>query len=309
VTVVQRETRLMERQLDTPAARTLEKALDALGIEVHSGVTVDEVHGDDAVTGITLSDGSTHPADLIVLCCGVRPRVDLAEQAGLKVNFGVVVDDELRSVSDESIFAIGECAEHDGRLYGLVAPAWEQASVAAIALTEGGARYRGSVQVTRLKAAGIELAAMGDTSALDEDELCDDTELVTFADRRRGVYLKLLVRDDAVRGAILLGDTRNAATITQLFERATPVPADRSSLLMVRRNAPTTTAASPTALPGAATICQCNGVTKAAITSAWQNGAHTVGEIAARTRATTGCGTCKDTVCGLVDWLARADGA
>jgi assimilatory nitrate reductase electron transfer subunit len=307
VTVVQREDRLMERQLDTPAAKLLGRALDGLGVEVLSGVTVAQVHGDPRVSGVTLSDGSYRDADLIVLCCGVRPRANLAVDAGLKVNHGVVVDDRMRTVTDEDVCAIGECAEHDGRLYGLVAPVWEHARIAAAAIADesAGLRYSGSVQVTRLKAAGIELAAMGDVSALDEDELADDVELVTFADRARGVYQKLVVRDERLVAAILLGDTRNAGTIGQLFERGATVPVDRASLLMVRRNSPATAAPSPIALPATATICQCNGVTKGAITAAWAQGAHSVEEIAARTRATTGCGTCRDTVCGLADWLAK----
>jgi assimilatory nitrate reductase electron transfer subunit len=306
VTVVQREDRLMERQLDAAAGRVLDRTLRALGIDVLAGVTVAQVHGDSRVIGVTLSDGTSVPADLIVLCCGVRPRVDLARDCGLDVNHGVIVDDRMRT-SDPDVAAIGECAEHRGRLYGLVAPVWEQARVAAAVMADASSpsRYDGSTMITRLKAAGIELAAMGDDSPLDVDD--DDTELVTFVDRARGVYQKLVVQDGRLVAAILLGDTRNAGTVTQLFERRAVLPPDRSALLMVRRNAPATAETSPTALPARATICQCNGVTKAGITSAWQAGARTVEEIAARTRATTGCGTCKDAVCGLVEWLAQSD--
>ena len=306
VTVVQREDRLMERQLDAAAGRVLDRTLRALDIEVHAGVTVAGVHGGKRIAGVRLSNGTELAADLMVLCCGVRPRAELARDAGLDVNFGVVVDDRLRT-SDPSVLAIGECAEHRGRLYGLVAPVWEQARVAAAVLADPAApaRYDGSTTITRLKAAGIELAAMGDRSPLDEDDDC--AELVTFVDRARGVYQKLVVEDGRLVAAILLGDTRNAGTVTQLFERRAVLPVDRAALLMVRRNAPATTAASPTALPARATICQCNGVTKAAITAAWQAGARSAGEVAARTRATTGCGTCQDAVCGLVDWLAQSD--
>ncbi len=309
VTVIQREDRLMERQLDAAAGRVLDRTLRGLGIEVLAGATVSQVHGGDRVTGVTLSDGTRLAADLMVLCCGVRPRVDLARDAGLDVNHGVVVDDVMRTATDENVFAVGECAEHRGRLYGLVAPVWEQARVAAAVLADpcSQTHYDGSTMVTRLKAAGIELAAMGDQSPLDDaDGDIDDTEFVTFVDRGRGVYQKLVVHDGRLVGAILLGDTRNAGTVTQLFERHAILPLDRSALLMVRRNAPATSSASPTTLPARATICQCNGVTKAAITAAWQAGARSVEEVAAGTRATTGCGTCRDAVCGLVDWLAQA---
>jgi len=311
VTVVQREDRLMERQLDAAAGRVLDRTLRQLGITVVAGASVAAVHWDERLTGVTLTDGTSVEAELMVLCCGVRPRADLGRAAGLAVDHGIVVDDRM-ATSDPAVTAIGECAEHRGRLYGLVAPVWEQARVAAAVLADPASpvRYSGSTQITRLKAAGIELAAMGDDSPRAESEYdTDDDEFVTFLDRTRGVYQKLVVRDGRLVGAILLGDTRNAGTVTQLFDRGADLPLDRSSLLMVRRNAPAATVTSPTALPARATICQCNGVTKGAITAAWQAGAHTVEEIAARTRATTGCGTCKDTVCGLVDWLAEADTA
>jgi assimilatory nitrate reductase electron transfer subunit len=260
------------------------------------------------VSGVRLSDGRRLPADLLVLCCGVQPRVELMRAAGLEVRDGVVVDDRLRT-SDERILAIGECAEHRGRVYGLVAPVWEQARVAAalVADPSAPASYAGSATVTRLKAAGIELAAMGDQSRIEDADVDGEgTELVTFADRGRGVYQKLVVRDGRLVAAILIGDTRNAGAVTQLYERRAVLPPDRATLLMVRRNAPATTVDSPTALPARATICQCNGVSKAEITAAFESGARSVDEVAACTRATTGCGTCRDVVCGLVDWLAAS---
>jgi assimilatory nitrate reductase electron transfer subunit len=312
VTVVQREERLMERQLDTPAARVLERTLDSIGIEVRAGVTLAHVHGDERVSGVTLSDGTALDADLIVLCCGVRPRVDLAVDMGLAVQHGVLVDDQMRTVTDQNVYAIGECCEHDGKLYGLVAPVWEQARVAASAIADErtAARYGGSIQVTRLKAAGIELAALGEQSCLDEQELPDGADVVTFTDSRRGIYQKLVLRDGRLLGAILLGDTRAAGTLAQLFERDAQLPDDPASLLMPRRSGgPVTAAPSPAVLPARATICQCNGVTKAAICSAWQDGARSTDEVAKRTRATTGCGTCRDTVDGLVQWLAESDPA
>jgi assimilatory nitrate reductase electron transfer subunit len=146
----------------------------------------------------------------------------------------------------------------------------------------------------------VELAAMGDTTVDHEDD-------IVFVDGSRGVYQKLVVRDGRLAGAILLGDTRTVGTVTQAYDRGAALPVDRAALLMVRRNSPVTAAASPTALPGRSTICQCNGVTKDAICAAWQDGAETVDAIAACTRATTGCGTCRDTVQGLVDWMSAAD--
>jgi assimilatory nitrate reductase electron transfer subunit len=299
-TVVQRGACLMDQQLDRGASEVLARTLRDKGIDVVTDADVAAVRGDESVQGVTLDDGTEIDGDLLVLCCGVRPRVGLARAAGLAVRQAIVVDDELRSVSDRDIYAVGECAEHRGRTYGVVAPAWEQARVAADVIAGRPTSYAGSAVVTRLKAAGVELAAMGETTG----EHVDD---IRFVDGGRGVYQKLVVRDGRLVGAILLGDTRTVGTITQLFDRGAVLPPDRAGLLMVRRNTPVTAIQSPTTLPGRATICHCNGVTKTAICDAWQDGAHGVDEVAARTRATTGCGTCRDAVQGVIDWLAAAD--
>ncbi len=311
VTLLQRGTRLMERQLDAGASRLLTRTARSLGVTVRTGSAVGIRECDGRVAGVQCDDGSVVDAELLVLCCGVRPRVELARAAGLAVAAGVVVDDQLRSVTDPAVFAIGECAEHRGRTYGLVAPVWEQARAAAqaVAQPERPISYAGSPEVTRLKAAGLELACLGDSTA-EPGESDDDIagpDVIRFADSGRGVYQKLVVTDGRLTGAILLGDTRAAGTLTQLFDRGAALPADRAGLLIARRNAPVTTAQTPTALPGRTTICQCNGVTKARICTAWQDGARSIPEIATATRATTGCGTCRDTVEGLLDWLAAAD--
>lgn len=311
VTLVQRGPRLMERQLDAGASRVLTRTVRSLGVDVRAGTGIRAVRGDSRVRGVVLDDGSALDADLLVLCCGVRPRVKLAREAGLAVAAGVVVDDRLRSSTDPRIFAIGECAEHRGQTHGLVAPSWEQARVAAQVITRPAepVSYPGSMSVTRLKAAGIELASLGEATA-DEDDVSgdpDDAEVIRFTDSSRGVYQKLVVRNGRLTGAILLGDTRTVGMITQLFDRGAALPADRAGLLMVRRNNPATVTQSPTVLPGRVTICQCNGITKAGICAAWQDGARDADEIVARTRATTGCGTCRDAVEGIVAWLAAAD--
>ena len=342
VRLIQREPWLMERQLDADAGRVLARTVRGMGVRILAEVSIAQVVGADRVRGVVLSDGRAFGTDLLVLSCGVRPRVDLAREAGLIVDRGILVDDHLRTVDDPAILAIGECAEHRGRTYGLVAPAWEQARVAARALADphSPVTYGGSVVVTRLKAAGIELATLGDSCATDSspdstgntvgtvdedldgelDRLLDgdfsdagfgdpaSPEVIRFVDPARGIYQKLVVRDGRLVGAILLGDTRTAGTVIQLFDRGAPLPADRAGLLMpARGGGPAPAAASPMTLPGRATICQCNGVSKSAICAAWQDGARSVAEVARRTRATTGCGTCRDVVDGIVTWLADSD--
>ena len=296
VTLVQRGRRLMERQLDAAASRAVGRAARAAGVAVAAGATVAAVRGGGRVAAVELGDGRVLGADLLVLACGTRPRAELARAAGLAAGAGIIVDDQMRSVTDPAVFAIGECAEHRGRACGLIAPSWEQARVAARVIAGGAERYEAPPDVVRLKADGIELAVLGPTGGA-------GAEVVRFTDAARGVYQKLVLRRGSLAGAILAGDTRAAGLLTQLLDRGTALPPDRAALLLGRGGpAP----ASPAALPGQATVCQCNGVTKDAICAAWQGGARAAGEIAERTRATTGCGTCRDAVAELAAWLAGA---
>lgn len=308
VTLLQRGPRLMERQLDADAARVLTRTARGLGVSVRTGAVVSEVRGPGPVREVVLRDGGRLGADLLVVCCGTRPRTELARAAGLAVGAGVVVDDQMRSVTDPAVFAVGDCAEHRGRTHGLIAPAWAQARAAARAVAGHDAAVTaspGMTAVIRAKAAGIELAVLGSARG------GSGAEVVRFTDPARGIYQKLVVRNGRLAGAILLGDTRSAGTLTQLFDRAAVLPADRSSLLATGGRSVIGTgvpvADSPARIPGHATICQCNGVTKAAICAAWQDGARDAGQVAARTRAATGCGTCRDTVEGIVGWLAAAE--
>jgi len=282
-----------------------------LGVSVRLGVTATRVltvepesrpTGRPGVRAVELSDGSVVETGLVVIACGVRPEVSLARAAGLAVEQGVVVDSQLRSVTDDSVFAIGECAQHDGLVYGLVAPAWEQAAIAADVVTgaRADARYSGSSVVTRLKAAGVDLATLGDATGHIDDE--PGHEVVQFSDPARGTYKKLVIRDGQLVGAILLGDCATAGTVIQLFDRGGQVPSDPLSLLFAGVAEPTA-AASPALMPAAATICRCNNVTKRDIQNCWLAGAGDVNAVADATRATTGCGTCRDAVAGIIGWL------
>ncbi|MBM0277330.1 FAD-dependent oxidoreductase [Micromonospora tarensis] len=303
-TVVHPREHLMERQLDPAAGAVLAGTLAGLGVTVELAVPATGVAADATGVRLDLADGRTLRADLLVLSCGVRPDTALARAAGLTVRRGVVVDDRLRT-DDRTISAIGDCAEHDGVLTGLVAPAWAQARVLADVLTgtDPLARYRPRPAVTRLKAAGIDLAAMGDPGS------GGPGEELTFADPARGTYARLRIRDERLVGAILLGDNPAVGTVIQLFDRGHPVPADRRALLLGRAlgTVGTTPAASPALMPDAATVCQCNTVSKGALVSCWRSGARTVDAVVAATRAGTGCGGCRDAVSGIVDWLSQAE--
>jgi len=303
VQVVHAVGHLMERQLDAAASTVLIRILGDLGVTVHLSAATTAVSADDDGVQVTLADGQLLSADLFVVACGTRPETGLARAAGLAVERGIVVDDRLRT-SDPGVFAIGDCAQHEGMVGGLVAPAWEQARVVAdlIAGADPDARYRPMPPVTRLKASGIDLAAMG--ASTDQEG-----ELLTFTDPARGTYAKLLVRDNRVAGAIMLGDNPAVGTVIQLFDRGAPVPADRRALLLGRAHgaAAAPVAESPAMMPDTATMCQCNTVSKGRLVAAWRDGARSVPEMVAATRATTGCGSCQDAVRGLVDWLSSVD--
>jgi assimilatory nitrate reductase electron transfer subunit len=301
IEVVHARGHLMERQIDPDASRILISTLAELGVSVRLDAVTEEViatepGGGGRLRGVRLEDGSEIEADLLVIACGVRPNPDLAAKAGLLVNHGIVVDDRMRT-SDPSVYAIGECAEHRGKVYGLVQPAWEQARVAAEVISGGGgAHYTGSRLVTRLKASGVDLASMGDPHVD-----ADGAEVVTFADPTRRTYQKVVIRDQRVVAAILLGDSPTVGTLTQAFDRETPVPSDPRSLLFTRGGGQ---AAEPGMVSAATTLCRCNGVTAGAIVRAWMGGARTPTEVAGVTRASTGCGSCRDTIASYVTALA-----
>lgn len=297
VTVVHLGRYPMDRQLDPEAGEMLQHTLADLGVRVLVEATATEV----SEHGVTLSDGTVLPADLVVAACGVRPDTTLAGDAGLAVDDGIVVDDRMRT-SDPDILAIGDCVQHRGRVYGLVAPAWEQASVAARVITGEGGSYRGSKVVTRLKAPGIDLASMGEPSDLDEL-----AEVVTFVDPARRCYQKVVIRDGRLIGAILLGDNPSVGTVTQLYDRDDQVPMDPRSLLFGKPSAvQVSTVPSDGSGSAADTMCRCNGVTVGAITKAWIEGARTVQDVSQATHAGTGCGGCRDTIAGFVEHLKGA---
>ncbi|GAB3689726.1 FAD-dependent oxidoreductase [Saccharopolyspora tripterygii] len=292
VTVVHRGAHLMERHLDDTSGRILAERVRASGADVRLGV---KARAHRAGT-LKLTDGSEVAADVVVACTGVWPEVRLAQRAGVSVNRGVVVDDQLRT-SDPHIHALGDCAEHRGAATGLITSAWEQAEVLAEHLTGGGARYTGSEVVTRLRTRGLDLASLGATRALGSA----DAEIVTFSDTARGRYAALALRSGRVSGAVLLGLPAAIPAIGRLHERGLPMPADRLSLLL---GTPAAVPGGPVELPEDAVLCRCSNVTKKSLISAWHSGARSVDALAGATRATTGCGGCVDDVGLLCSALA-----
>ncbi|MFD5797561.1 NAD(P)/FAD-dependent oxidoreductase [Streptomyces diastatochromogenes] len=234
VVLAQQAERLMERQLDPNASRLVLRHLKDLGVEVHTECRVRDVRCvGGAVRSVEMADGYALDADLVVLACGVRPRAGLAEQAGLAVHKGVLVDDELRT-SDPHIHAIGDCAQHDGNVYGLAAPALEQADLLAELLAgDASARYSGTRALTRLTLTGpdspFDLAAFGETEPRPGDDV------VQLTDATRGTYRKVVVRDDRLVGGVLVGELGTVGALARAWEGAEPLP-DEGPLLHLLTN-------------------------------------------------------------------------
>lgn len=298
VTVVHPGGHLMHRQLDPPAGRVLQRILGGFGIRFRLRQRASRyVPGD----GLKLADGTPVSAELVVVSAGVRPDTTLATRAGIAADRGIVVDDELRT-SDPLVHAIGDCAQHRGVTAGLVQPGWDQARVLADLLTGAGpeARYEGTATVTSLKARDVDLLALGDVHVEPHDPTA---EVLRLEDPARGRYAKLVLRREKVAGAIMIGFPDAAANVSFLYDKGIPVPTDRLALLLGRA-LPGVDAAAPggkaAELPDSALVCRCNTVSKGALARAWQAGATTVSALADQTRATTGCGSCREAVCDLV---------
>ncbi|TDR85501.1 NAD(P)/FAD-dependent oxidoreductase [Enterovirga rhinocerotis] len=223
--------KLMERQLDRRAAAIVRKTMEAKGVRVVLQADTAEIVGDGRVEALRLADGTVIPADLVVVAVGVRPRVDLAREAGLAIGRGIQVDDGL-ATSDPSIFAIGECAEHRGMVYGLVEPGYEMADTLAGRLAGKDRLYCGSTIATSLKVSGLPVFSAG--------EIADDAggEPILLSDPVGGIYRKLVLKDGRLAGALLIGDTGEGAWYRSLIESRAPVSAIRHDLMFGRVDLP-----------------------------------------------------------------------
>jgi nitrite reductase (NADH) large subunit len=305
--IVEFAPRLMPVQVDEGGGAALLRTIEGMGLTVHTGTGTQEiVTGDDgAVRGMKLSDGSEIATDLVVFSAGVRPRDQLARAAGLAVGErgGITVDAQCRTVTDPHVFAIGECAQAvDGRVYGLVAPGYEQAETAAATIAADEASFTGADLSTKLKLLGVDVASFGDAHGTTED--CLD---VVYADSRAGLYKKLVVgRDGTLLGGILVGDAEAYGTLRALTGSVPPV-APEALVLPAGAGAPAQLG--PAALPDEAVICSCHNVTKGTIRGAvTEHRCTTVPEVKKCTRAGTGCGSCVKVLTQLVEGELEASG-
>jgi assimilatory nitrate reductase electron transfer subunit len=277
-----------------------------------TGTSVAEVlSADGALVAVRLTDGRVVDADLMLVSCGVRANVDLAAAAGLDVDRGIVVDEDLVT-ADARVHAIGDCAQSPDGMPGLLAPGWRQAERLARVLVGSPEREASpstaAGEPVRLKAAGVDLVTMGVRASAARGT----DRVVSLGDPSGRRHIDLVVRPDdggeaRLVGVSCLGAPDVSAALSVAFDRRTPLPAD-PLLLLVPDGVLSQESASPVRMPGSTTVCRCNGVSKKDIVAAWEGGAASVAAVATVTRATTGCGGCQDLVRGLVDWLAESDG-
>ncbi len=310
VSVVHIAPWLLERQMDEPASRLLQKSLEEKGLKfLLQKQTAELVRGESGrVCALKFKDGETIAADLVVMAVGIRPNTQLAESAGLQCSArpgGLLVNDTMQTF-DPRIYAVGECVNHRGIAYGLVAPLWEQARVCANHLAEHGvARYQGSMTSTKLKVTGIDLFSAGNFVG------GEGHEEIVFQDAGRGSYKKLVLKDNKLAGAVLYGDTLDGAWYFELMRDATDVSDFRDKLLFGRHHIGDSGAGGGMgdemsrvmALPDSAEICGCNGVCKGdIIKSIRENKLFTLDEVRAHTKASGSCGSCT----GLVETILAA---
>ena len=290
---------LMEAQLDAPGGAILRTQMEAMGVRIHLQASTTAILGEDRVTGIAFKDGTTLDCDMVVVSAGIRANVEIGRECGLTVERAILVDDAMRSIDDPAIYVVGECAQHRGRVYGLVSPLWEQARVFADHVTgvDPDAAYTGSKLATKLKVMGVELASMGQTEPTDEND-----EVVQFTEPKRGTYKKLIVRDGRLVGGILMGDISKAAYLMQAFDRDSPLPHERLALLFDMGGPPQ--AVTLDEMPANSQVCNCNGVSKATLGACVQAGERDPRAVMAATRAGMGCGSCKTLVGEVVAWFA-----
>ncbi|MGG1877404.1 nitrite reductase large subunit NirB [Paenibacillus cisolokensis] len=296
VTVVHLGKHLMDRQLDAPASEMLRRELEEQGMNFLMEKQTAAIIGRRRAEGLEFADGSRLEADLVVMAVGILPNVELAKSAGLQVNRGIIVDDYLQT-SAPGVYAVGECAEHRGIAYGLVAPLYEQGAVLAKRLagvdTDG---YAGSVTSTKLKVSGVDVFSAG----MFND--AEGTRSLRYQDDIDGVYKKIVLKDDRLIGAVLFGDTSDGASLFSLIKSGESVAGREKELLLGYQTGQSSL--SPLARLESCSedeiICGCNGVTKGRIVEAIADGNHTVGKIKGCTKASASCGGCRPEVEGLL---------
>ncbi len=306
--VVEFAPRLMAVQVDDGGGRILRRKIEQLGVTVHTGKNTQEiVDGESCRHRMKFADGGFLETDLILFSAGIRPRDELAKQAGLAMGErgGIVVDEACRT-SDPDIFAIGECALYQGRIYGLVAPGYQMAQVVADQLTgKTAAAFTGADMSTKLKLMGVDVASLGDAHAASKGSLT-----YSFIDERQQIYKKLVVSDCGkfLLGGVLVGEAEDYGTLLQYMLNRMPLPDRPESLILPALDGAAKPGLGVAALPATAQICSCNNVSKAGLCAAIDAGCTTLGALKTATKAATSCGGCGPLVTQILKYELSARG-
>ena len=306
--VVEFAPRLMAVQVDDGGGRILRRKIEQLGVTVHTGKnTLEIVDGESCRHRMKFADGSFLEADLILFSAGIRPRDELAKQAGLAMGErgGIVVDEACRT-SDPDIYAIGECALYQGRIYGLVAPGYQMAQVVADQLSgKNASAFTGADMSTKLKLMGVDVASLGDAHGATKGSL-----VYSFIDERQQIYKKLVISDCGkfLLGGVLVGEAEDYGTLLQYMLNRMPLPERPESLILPALDGAAKPGLGVAALPDAAQICSCNNVSKAALCAAIDEGCTTLGALKKCTKAATSCGGCGPLVTQILKYELSARG-
>jgi len=297
-TVIHDQATLMNMQLDTVAGEMLRSDLEEQGMQFKVSTLTTEVVGDERVTGLKFKDGSSLDCDLLIMAVGIRPNMALAKDCGLFCNRGIVVNDYMQTVTDPAVYTVGECAEHRGIAYGLVAPLFEQAKVLAYMITGQGLKsYTGSVVSTKLKISGVDVFSAGDFMGT------PGADVIELMDKVGGVYKKIVLEDDKVKGVVMFGDTADGPTFFQWMQDGKDISEQRSTMLFSASGLGDSGHSGEnlaSAMADDTVVCGCNGVSKKDVVDAIvKDGLTTRKEITACTKAAGSCGGCA----GLVDQI------
>jgi len=298
VTVIHDQPTLMNMQLDQIAGDLLRHSLEEQGMKFRLSTVTTAVLGKERVTGLLFADGTSLECDLLVMAVGIRPNKKLAEDADLYCNRGIIVNDHMQTITDASVYAVGECAEHRGVTYGLVAPLFEQARILAYQITGQGLKsYGGSAVSAKLKVSGVDVFSAGDFQGSPE------ADVIEYLDRAGGTYKKLVLEDNKIAGTVMFGDTADGPNFFRMLQDGKDISGQRSSLLFgssVLGDSGHSGIDQISAMAPDTIVCGCNGVTKQTITDAIvKEGCTTRKEVTACTKAAGSCGGCG----GLVEQL------
>lgn len=301
VSVIHIAPTLMERQLDETAGKLLQKELEKQGMKFLLEKATEEIYGEERVEGLKFKDGSNLEADLVVMAVGIKPNIQLAKESGLTVNRGIVVNDYLQT-DIPNIYAVGECAEHNGIPYGLVAPLYEQAKVLAHQICgKATAPYQGSVLSTQLKVSGVEVFSAGDFT---EDE---EKKSIKIFDEQDGIYKKIVLKGNKIVGAVLFGDSKEGNRLFSMIKKEADI-SDTEKISILQPLGAEAGESLVATMSADEIICGCNGVSKGAIIEAIQEkGCTSVDDIKACTSASRSCGGCKPLVSDVLQFALGSD--